>query len=242
MLSCFNPKHLAVAGSLLASVTFAASAGLAATPAPTAASGTDSGAASSASGTVDMSVARVQAASPIPDPYSRLNWLVIQVDFQGKVASRLSVINDVSVTLSVAWASTDPKAVPPVELTLTSTARFVGLFPNRMATVLFFIPPETLARSSKGIPFPSTALPDFYAVQFKVGDNALPLGTNSYSNLKLTSPEFAKSFVAMAANSGVKGLMFTEASVPSFIRDAAMSRLSSNYFPTYVSEGADAGH
>ncbi|HVU37983.1 MAG TPA: hypothetical protein VHC95_06580 [Opitutales bacterium] len=240
MLSCFNPKHLAVAGSLLASVTFAASASSAATPAP--ANGSDSGAAPSspALSAGDMTVVRVLPASPIADPYSKLNWLIIQVDFQGKIAGRVSVINDVSVTLSVAWEKLG--ASPPVELMLTSTARFVGVLPNKPASVLFFIPPETLARSSKGVAFDSSRLPDFYTVQFKINDNPVPMSANNYSSIKMSSLEVAKSFASMATSSGLKGLMFTEASVPTYIRDPAMSRLSSNYFPTFVSEGADAGH
>jgi hypothetical protein len=228
MLSCFNPKHLALASLLLAAAaargaTAAAAGADAGAPPPPAAAGASVG---------DVAVSRV-TFSPLQDSlYTKSNWMLVAVEFTGRTTK--SVINDVTVSLALGWSN--PSATPPVDLPLSASIKLIGIFGNKPYVVFFFVPPETLARSAKGQPYDASRAPDFYAVELKIGENALPLSQNNYST-KLT-PTSAKSFSSLAENS--KGLMYSQVSVPFYIMNQALQKVSSNSLANPVS--SDSGH
>lgn len=216
---------------------FAATAAFGAT-APAAATGAEAAApAAGASSSGDLAVTRVTFTPLADNLYSKGSWMVIEVDFQGRASGKSAIINDVSVTLSLAWAN--PGATPPVDLSLSSTLKLIGVFAGKPNAVFFFVPPETLARAVKGQPYDASRGSDYYAVEFKIGENTLPLGPTSYSSTKLNATS-AKSFIAAAESNGVKGLMFSQATVPFYIMSQALQKVSSNILPTPVSP--DAGH
>ncbi len=222
MLSCFNPKHLALTGLLMAATV----ASGAATPAATGAAEAPAPAPSASAGSATLTVSRV-TFSPLQDPYAKANWMMIEVDFLGQT-SKGGIINDVSVTLSMGWAN--PGATPPVDLPLSSTLKLIGVFGGKPNAVLFFVPPEALARASRGQPYDASRAPDFYSVEFKIADNAQQMGQANYST-KLTATS-AKSFASMAETNGVKGLMFSQANVPFYVMPLALQKVTSSTLPT----------
>ncbi len=223
MFSCFTPRHLAMAGILLAAAARAADA-------PPAASGSQPSASVTAE---NLTTSAITFLPQITDNYSRANWMAIEVDFDAKPANK--VINDVAVTLMLAWDK--PGATPPVDLVIASTVKLVGAIGGKRNVVFFFVPPETLARSSTGTPYDANHAPKYFAVQYKVGDAALPLGRSDYAP-SFPKPEFASSFITMASGlATTRGLLFSETTVPSYILAAVLQRIGSNAFPTFFSPG-----
>lgn len=228
MLSCFNPKHLAMAGLLLAATAAPGATAPAATGNPEAGTAASAPAPAASSAGATLTVSRVTFIS-LQDPYAKANWMLAEVDFTGQ-ASKSVIINDVSVTLSLGW--TNPGATPPVDVPLSSTLKLIGVFTGKPNAVLFFVPPETLARASRGQPYDASRAPDFYAVEFKIGEAAQPMSQASYSP-KLTAAT-AKSFSTLAETNGLKGLLYTQANVPFSILPLALQRVSSSTLPTPV--------
>jgi len=227
MSPSFNPKYLALAGFLLATVASAADS-------PAGTSGKPASAPTSAN-EVSTSVVSFQG---MQDQYTRSTWMVIQVDFTASAKAPAQFLNDVSVTLKLAWDK--PGAQPPVDLVLTSTVRLIAAASGRRNTVFFFVPAETLARSSRGTPYDAGHAPNYYVVEYKVGENTLPLAHNDYSSA--LSLDFAKSFSTMADSNSNKGLLYSEATVPAYILTSVMTRIGSNSFPAFYPASSDAGH
>jgi len=218
---------------LVAAVARAAEA-----PAPAAASGTEAPAATSASSAGEIVGMGVTIQSPIQDIYSKNSWMVIEVDFSAKPAARSNLVNDVSVTLTLAWPN--PSATPPVDLPLSATVHLIGVIAGKKNVAFFFVPPETLARAAKGLAYPAGTLPGYYAVQFKVGDSAQPVARGDYSNL-FTNPDSAKSFISnIGSGAASKTLMLSEANVPPYILTQVLPKVSSNTLPTFLP--GDSGH
>ena len=222
MLPCCNPKHLAMA------VVFLAIASARAADAPPTQPIVN-----------EIQTPRVTFLQPTQDPYNHTNWMTIQVDFAGRTTSRTNMINDVTVTLTLAWPN--PKASPPVDLVLTDSVKLIGIGTAKRNTVFFFVPPEALARSITGIPYDASAAPTYYLVQFKIGDSETPLTSSNYSP-GFTSLDAAKSFVGSVSGKAAKGLMFSEVDVPAYILAQVMTHIGGDAYPTFYSTNADAGH
>jgi len=234
MFSCFTPKHLAMAGFLLAA------AAVHAAEAPPAASGAGASGTGAGSSTATVELTNTAVTFfPIQDTFAKTNWMGIEVEFDAKPPGKS--ITDVAVTLDLAW---DKPGVPgAVDLILTSTVKLVGVIGGKRNAVFFFVPPETLAHSSSKTPYDASHGPTYYAVQYKVGENTLPMGRGDYSVVPLfNAPENVKKFQDAASNTGNKGMLFSEATAPYYILGAGLQKLGSNTLATFYPAGADAGH
>jgi hypothetical protein len=220
MLSRFYPNRLVLPGLL-------AVTGLRAVDAPV-------------GGEAGVPITTQQASfTELKDPYVHNSWMVVEVDFAAKPTNSEKWINDVTVTLTMAWGSKGPP--PQLDLSLSDSVSLIGVESNKRNAVFFFVPPEVLARNQNGPAYGASQTPTFYTIQYSVGGSPVTPGKADYSVQTLPDANYVKGFVGAASEKAEKGLLFTEATVPSYILNAELLHLSTTgiNFPTYQ---FNAGH
>jgi len=175
------------------------------------------------------------------DPYAHSSWTVVEIDFSGKAPGTQKWINNVAVSLSIAWGTKGPP--PQLDLSMAATVNLVGVESGKHNTVFFFIPPEILARGPHGVTYEAGKTPSFYVVQYSVGGSALTPTKADYSSQNLPDASYVKGFLNAAAGKAEKGGLLTEATVAPYVLNSALAHLAGepNVFPTYL-QAVDAGH
>ncbi len=187
-------------------------------------------------------VSTAQASfSEFKDPYSHNSWMVAQVDFTGKAPGPEKWMNNVTVTLTMAWG--EKGSSPQIETALTATINLVAIESGKRNAVFFFVSPEILGQGPHETTYEAGKVPTFYAIQYSVDGHPVSLGKLDYSTQTLPDANFVKGFLNKAGEKAQKGVLFEEATVPPYVLNAALFRLTSDgsAFPTYL-QSADAGH
>jgi len=219
MLTCFNPKHLALAGMFLTAMLQAADApATASAPAPALES------------QLTITTSQVNFSQAYQDTISRSNWMVMQVDFIAKAGPGIRWVNGVDVSVALGWGTKG--TTPQVDLALSSTVHLVAIEPNKKSTVFFFVPPEILAQGVRGQAYDPTKPPTFFIIQY---NGAAPT-KQDYTTQTLPDGTYISGFLKLAAEKSQKGVLMSEADVPFYVLNGVITRAatSGSAFPTYI--------